>query len=547
MKKILKNKWFWLILVIIIAAIGYFGYQGSKNKNTLEISTENVKRGDLVQSVSATGAIQSAKEIELNFSAQGRIVFVGIKEGDQVKAGQLLARLDAVSVEAQVRQLRAEVSAANADLTRVRAGASAEDLSLTSARVAKSLGDINSLTAEQSSQLVTLREKTTDNFNSAISSAQTALDKIYNYFIKEDDERSLQFTDLQLFRYVQDNYSRLERGLGDIKNQAATAQNSQEYQPIISTANNIRDYLLILNDYLDKNFVLAESLITNSSYSQTEKDSIKADLAAQQTAVSAALNSLQLAKTNLINASSSYQSQADSLKSSLAISQAELDLKKAGPRDFELAAASARVSQAQASLDGALALLKNYQITSPIDGQITQVNYHVGEQASAGQAAIKMIAQEQYEIKVDVPESDITKIKISNRVKIELDAFGSDHLFSGVISFIDPAQTVISDVIYYKATVSFDKDSWNDQIKPGMTANVTISTAEKKDTLYIPQRAVKVREGTLDQPGDKYVEVVAGENQISEKTITTGLKGDNGFVEVLSGLAEGEKVVTFKK
>ena len=436
MKKVLKSKWFWLILVIIIAAIGYFGYQGGKSKNKLEISAENVKRGDLIQSVSATGAVQSAKEIELNFNAQGRIVFVGIKEGDQVKAGQILARLDAAGVEAQVRQLRAEVGAANADLARVRAGASVEDLNLTSARVAKSLGDINSLTAEQSSQLVTLKEKTVDNFNSAIGNAQTALDKIYNYFIKEDDDRSLQFIDLQLSGYVRDNYSRLEQGLGDIKSQATIAQNSQQYQQIITTANNIRDYLLILSDYLDKNFVLSESLITNSSYSQAEKDSIKADLAAQQTAVSAALNSLQLAKTNLINASSSYQSQADSLKSSLAISQAELDLKKAGPRDFELAAALARVSQAQASLDGALALLSNYQIASPIAGQITQVNYHVGEQTQVGQATIKMIAQEQYEIKVDIPESDITKIKISDQVKIELDAFGSDHLFSGVISFI---------------------------------------------------------------------------------------------------------------
>lgn len=547
MKKILKNKWLWLIIVIVIAVIGWFGYQANRNKTKVEISTESVKRGDIVQTVSATGAVQSAKEIELNFNSQGKITFIGVKEGDKVKAGQVLARLDTAATEAQIRQLRAEVSAANAELARVRAGASAEDVGLTSARVDKAQSDISSLLAEQSIQLQTSKEKTVDNFNNAVFSAQTALDKIYNYYIKDADTKNLQFTDLDLQRYVYDNYQAQEKNLNSAKAVAASAQSNGDYQQIIDAANNIRDFLLTFSDYVDKNFILTESLIINSSYSQSYKDSIKADLALQQTAISAALNSLQLAKTNLVNVSSSYQSQLDSLKNNLAISQAELGLKTAKPRDFELSSALARVSQAQASLDGAIALLSNYQIISPIEGDITRVDYHVGEQTQIGKSVIKMIAQEQYEIKVDIPESDITKIKIGDKVKIELDAFGSDHLFTGIISFIDPAQTVIQDVTYYKATVSFDKDSWNNQIKPGMSANVTVSTAKKENVLYIPQRAVKVKEGTLDQQGEKYVELLVGKDQIIEKTIATGLRADNGLVEILSGLQEGENVITFRK
>jgi RND family efflux transporter MFP subunit len=547
MKKILKNKWLWLILIIIIVAAGWFGYQSNKSKNTMEISTEDVSRGDLLQTVSATGAVQSAKEIELNFNAQGKITFLPIKEGETVKAGQILARLDAGSVEAQIRQLRAEVDAASAELARVRAGASAEDIGLTNARVAKALSDISSLTSEQNSQSAALKEKTIDSFNSATFSAQTALDKIYNYFIKDADTKNLQFTDLPLRYYVEGNYPLQAKALSDAKALATTAKNSGDYNQVITAANNLRDFLSVLSDYLDKTFLLSESLIINTSYPQTLKDSIKADLAVQQAAVSAVLNSLQSAKTSLINSSSSYQSQLSSLQNSLAISQAELNLKTADPRNFELASASARISQAQASLSGAISLLDNYQIISPIEGKITRIDYYVGEQTQAGKSIIKMIAQEQYEIKVDIPESDITKIKISDKVKIELDAFGSDYLFSGTISFIDPAQTVIQDVTYYRATVSFDKNSWNNQIKPGMTANITVSTAKKENVLYIPQRAVKVREGTLDKPGTKYVEILTGQDQITEATITIGLKGDNGLVEVLSGLQEGEKVITFRK
>jgi len=547
MKKILKSKWFWLAAIIIIAVIGYFGYQGGKNKSGQEISTEAVKRGELTQTVSATGAVQSAKEIELNFSSQGRLTFLGAKEGDQISAGQILARLDAASVEAQVRQLRAEVAAANADLARVRAGVSAQDISLTKAQVSKAQSDIDSLLSEQSGQLDALKEKTVDNFNSAIANAQTALDKVYNYFIKDDDTKNIQFTDLSLQRYVENNYLFQEQGLNNIKTEAMAAQSGADYQKIVVSANNIRDYLLALGDYLDKNFVLAESLIINSSYSQTDKNNIKADIAVQQSAVSAALNALQLAKTNLINASSSYQSQLDALENNLAITQAQLNLKEADPRDFELAAASARISQAQAGLDGALALLGNYQIAAPIAGQITKIDYNVGEQTQIGKAVIKMIAKERYEIKVDIPESDITKIKTGDQVKVELDAFGSDHLFTGVVSFIDPAQTVIQDVTYYKATVSFAEDSWNEQIKPGMTANVTIATAQKDSVLYIPQRAVKVREGTLSELGEKYVEILGNDNQVAEKTVVTGLRGDNGLIEILSGLQEGENVITYRK
>jgi len=548
MKKILKNKWLWAILIIIIAGAGFYWYRVSANKNQQEITTEDVKRGDLIQTVSATGAVQSAKEIELNFNSQGKITYLGVKEGDKVKAGQVLARLDAGSIAAQISQLRAAVSAANAELERVKAGASAEDINLTSAQVTKAKSDIGSLISDQANQLNTLEEKTTDNFNNAIFSAQTALDKIYNYFIKDyNTNQTMQFTDVQLLYYAENNYQIQVKDLSSIKAMAAAAKDSGNYDQIITASNNTRDYLQSFSDYLDKTFILSQTIVTSATYPQTVKDGIKADLAAQQTAVSAALNSLQLAKTNLINASSSYQSQLDSLNNNLTISQAQLNLKKSGPRNFELASAQAGVSQAQANLQGAISLLENYQITAPIDGEVTLVNYEVGEQTQTGQSVIKMIGKEQYEIKVDVSESDITKIKVGDKVSVELDAFGSDHVFSGTVSFIDPAQTVIQDVIYYKATVSFDKDSWNEQIKPGMTANTTIATAEKNDALYIPQRAVKIREGTLNKPGDKYVEILGADNQIIEKTITAGLKADNGLVEVLSGLNEGEKVITFRK
>jgi len=72
-----------------------------------------------------------------------------------------------------------------------------------------------------------------------------------------------------------------------------------------------------------------------------------------------------------------------------------------------------------------------------------------------------------------------------------------------------------------------------------MTANVTIITGMKENALYVPVRAVKSRNG------DKYIEVLEN-GLVVEKIITLGLRGDEG-IEILSGLEEGDEVITFVK
>ena len=297
---------------------------------------------------------------------------------------------------------------------------------------------------------------------------------------------------------------------------------------------------------MNDSYKLADGIILNSFYSQTTKDAIKADLAVQETTNNAALTAVQTAKSNLANAITSYQSQIEAAQRSLDIYNAQLSLKQAGPRSFDVEAAQASVDQAGAQLAKLNTNLDNYVIKAPIDGKISKVNFLVGEQASQAQPVMVMLGNEKYEIKVDIAESDIAKLKVGNKATIDLDAFGADHIFSGHVTFIEPASTVIKDVIYYKTTISFDADSWNDQIKSGMTANITIVTAEKLDAIYIPQRAVKIREAVLGQVGEKYVRILV-DGQPQEKVVSIGLRADNGLVEIVSGVSEGENVITFEK
>ena len=84
-------------------------------------------------------------------------------------------------------------------------------------------------------------------------------------------------------------------------------------------------------------------------------------------------------------------------------------------------------------------------------------------------------------------------------------------------------------------------DANDKRINPGMTANVDVTTAELKDVLVIPLRAVKYNEKR-----EAYVELLQGVEVVT-KSVQVGLRGDDGLVELVSGLEDGDIVITFKQ
>jgi len=143
-----------------------------------------------------------------------------------------------------------------------------------------------------------------------------------------------------------------------------------------------------------------------------------------------------------------------------------------------------------------------------------------------------------FKIEVDISESDIPKIKIDDQVKITFDAFGEDKVFGGKVISVDPAETVIQDVVYYQVDISINDSS--QEIKPGMTANVEILTASRRNVLYVPQRSV-IREN-----GKQIVRILKGV-KVEEAPVQIGLRANDGLIEIISGVEEGEEVVTYIK
>lgn len=219
-------------------------------------------------------------------------------------------------------------------------------------------------------------------------------------------------------------------------------------------------------------------------------------------------------------------------------------MKRGGYKVEQKNSQRATIKEAEAAVSEIYDQLRETVIYSPLDGKVIKKSVEVGENvtanSAAGNAPIITIAQEgDLEIEANVPESDILKVALGQKADMTLDAFSTQDNFSAEVFEIEPASTVIQDVVYYKVKLKFLAP--DARFKNGMSADIDIKTAEKNDVLSIPERAIG------DDNGRKYVEILKDEKTgaVDRAYIATGLRGDEGMIEVTSGLNGGEKVVTF--
>ena len=179
LKKLAKRKLFWLVLIVIIIIIIALISRGEEK---VEYVTAKVEKGTLTQTVSETGAIQAASEIDLNFKGTGTITEINVTEGDEVKSGDVLARLDAGPFEIQVRQARANVDIAKANLNRFLAGASAADIkvseeSVNNAKIAyeNAKRDHDALINKLDSDIETYEQAVLDSRENLLTSLENAM------------------------------------------------------------------------------------------------------------------------------------------------------------------------------------------------------------------------------------------------------------------------------------------------------------------------------------------------------------------------------------
>lgn len=272
----------------------------------------------------------------------------------------------------------------------------------------------------------------------------------------------------------------------------------------------------------------------------------------------------ELDKTNLM-------SQLNTAKTQLATAQSQLNYQTANYKryktlfekglvaadDFDNAKlsytqAKEQVVSAKEEVQRAQTNLGYATITSPIDGVVLSKSVEEGQTVAASFSTPELftIAQDLTNMQVvaDVDEADIGDVKEGERVTFTVDAY-PDDTFEGEVKQVRQEATTTNNVVTYEVVISAPNADL--KLKPGLTANVTIYTAERKGVLSVPSKALRFTPQKETVGKMKIVDAANAKNKvwtiegnsIVAHKVNIGMT-DGTNTQIVGGIAEGTKVIT---
>jgi HlyD family secretion protein len=215
----------------------------------------------------------------------------------------------------------------------------------------------------------------------------------------------------------------------------------------------------------------------------------------------------------------------------------------------QVSVAKAQIEQQMAALKTAEINLRYTRILSPVDGTVISRSVDVGQTVAASfqTPTLFNIAQDltRMQVNTSVAEADIGRIKMAQPVEFTVDAY-PDIVFQGKVSEVRNAPVTVQNVVTYDVIVKVDNPDF--KLKPGMTANVSIITAEKNEILRISNLALRFKMPSLKSADAKQVSSakpaqaepkgasvwVLNEQSPKRIRIATGIS-DGTLTEVVSG------------
>lgn len=490
-KKIFMKKRTYVILAIVLIIGAFIIFKPKANiANTV---TDVVKYADLKQTILATGQVVSSTDLNLSFNGSGIVKNILVKVGDKVSAGQTLATLDQATELARLTSARGALAAANARYKRTQEGASNEEVTLSQVIL-----DQTTLTQE------TLVKNAYQNLLNSNPEA-----------VPEDG------TSNYTAPIISGTYSKGKEGKINLKFYSSSGGTS-------FSATGLADGIGLINS------ITPQPIGDSGLY-------IKFPTDAPMNVSEWVIEIPNKKAANYLANQNTYLATKAQAKSAIDQSAAQLALKKSVARQSDLDLAMADIISAQGQVEQASALYNNAIIKAPLAGTITSIDIKQGELAAALKPVIILQDVANIYLEANVNEANIANLELNLPIDISYDAFGSEKIFKGNITKIDPASTLVSGVVNYKITASVEQVKG---LRPGMTANMTIKAQEKDSILVIPARSILV-----DTAGNKTVRIITNKKnkKYKEVSITTGMEGDGGMIEITSGLTDGEEIVVLIK
>ncbi len=475
--------------------------------NSANTTTDTAKILDMRRTVLATGQVTSTTELDLSFYKGGIVRSLKAKVGDKVKEGQILATLEQGSEVAALTSAKGAVAAAEARYKKIIEGATTDEVRLAEVALSNAEHEYNRVKSQQDLLVTNALRKV---MNSTPEARPTYGSQDYtpptiggNY--SKTIEGDIIISTYQSGNGPSFNVSGISTGGGTVTTTTP--------QPIGDTG------LTISFPGVDTNVVKEWTIsIPNKNASDYITN----------------LNAYEAALKTRDSALGTAQALIDQRK-------VELDIKKSAARPSDIELAEADILSAKGQLQSAQANYEHTVLRAPTSGTITKVNIKLGELAVAQQQAMVLENIEDLYIEANINEANIESITEGAQVDLTFDAFGTDNIFKGRILKVDPSSTLVSGVVNYKVTASIESAP---DLKPGMTANMTILVSEKSQVLSVPSRSI-----LTDKTGKRTIRLVTNTKTkaFKEVEITTGLEGDGGLTEITSGLQVNDEIVVLIK
>lgn len=386
------------VAVLALAGFYFWGNQSSAP----QYMTAKVERGNLRNTVTATGTLQAVTTVQVGSQASGTISALNVDFNDIVKQGQVIAQLDPSVSKAQVDQARANLQQARASLQQ------------SIATVAGSRAGVSDAQAKAQAA-----SSTVQNNQAGVSSAQANVDVLK---------------------------AQLDDALAFLRQQESLMKSGVIAQ---------RDFDL-----------------ANTAYKTAE---------ARYNQAAAQLNQAVLSQQSSAGAGIA-QSKAQLQQSQAQVQQSQAQVQQA----------QAQVQQAEAALRLAEVNLAHTTITSPIDGIVVSRDVNVGQTVAASLSAptLVTIAKDltQMQVIANIDQADIGLVEQAKSVKFSVDAFpGKDY--DGKIEQMRLNPQNVQNVVTYNVVI--DVNNPEQKLKPGMTANLTITIDERNNVLKVPNSALR--------------------------------------------------------
>ncbi|MDY6912372.1 MAG: efflux RND transporter periplasmic adaptor subunit [Chloroflexota bacterium] len=478
-----------------------------------------VERGTLLTTVSAFGSISMPHQSTLTFGSGGAVSEVGVEFGDSVKEGQILVKLDTLTLQRSVKQAESSLRTAQINLEKTLEPSSAAEIAQAEATVESAEASLAVAEDALNSEIENI-DSTVRDARVAFENAQRSLDtaqKNSDISIK-DAQDQVDAAYKSWYDFVWANSEHLAGLDSD-----ALPENAQVFIDAAEQESTLYWAYQKTLENLDIAVLQSESSIATAQNNVTKtKETL---MSAEENLTNAQVNSVVIQQK---------ESAVATAKAALAKAKENLAEMKAGADPLDIELKQIQVDNAQRALDEALETLEESTIEAPFDGVVASIGVSVGDSVSANTVIVHLVDIGAVEIDATVDEIDVAMVEAGQMASITIDAI-PDAMLLGKVMAVSPLAVVQSGIVTYEIDVEV-RNPQNVAVRAGMTASIEIVILKEENVLLVPSQAIK-RSGQ-----NRVVEVVIGEGETEERIVETG-SSDAMRTEILSGLEEGEKIL----